>query len=223
MRTTAFASKDKPTQTARVGLMGGSFNPVHVAHVQLAQTALTTLSLEQVRWLPAGQPWQKTTASGAAALLPAAQRLAMVQLAIAHESRFVLDTTELQRAGPSYTLDTLQALQAANPQVAQWFLIIGQDQYARFDTWHGWPHILQRVTLAVACRGDAPAATPVALQQVPHRWVTLPMPPAHISSTDIRQHLARGQSALSLAPKVLDEAVARYIDTHQLYAPKAAH
>lgn len=205
-------------QGARVGLMGGSFNPVHRAHVQLAQTALTALSLDQVRWLPAGQPWQKVAASGAAALLPAAQRLAMVQLATAHENRFVVDQIELQRDGPSYTLDTLEALQMAHSQVAEWFLIIGQDQYARFDTWHGWQQILQRVTLAVACRGDAVVSPPVALQQWPHRLVTLPMAPTNISSTDIRQRLMNGQTALSLAPKVLDGAVARYIDAHQLYA-----
>lgn len=223
MNATAAASKDTTTQGVRVGLMGGSFNPVHVAHVALAQTALTALSLDQVRWLPAGQPWQKTASAGVSALLPAAQRLAMVQLAIAHESRFVADPLELQREGPSYTLDTLQALQQAHPHVVEWFLIIGQDQYANFATWHGWQHILQLVTLAVACRGDAVAATPTALRHVPHRWVTLPMPPFHISSTDIRQQLAHGQSAFSLVPKVLDEAVARYIDTHQLYASKAAH
>jgi nicotinate-nucleotide adenylyltransferase len=206
----------------RVGLMGGSFDPVHVAHVQLAHTALAVLELDQVRWLPAGQPWQKM-APATRQMTHAVSRLAMVRLATAHEPRFVVDTLELDRSGPTYTLDTLEALQQAHPQVVEWYLVIGQDQYARFHTWHGWQHILQMVTLAVACRGDALPATPAPLQQVPHRWQALPMPPSQVSSTDIRARLAAGRSAISLVPDCLDEAVARYIAHHQLYALSDPH
>lgn len=206
----------------RMGLMGGSFDPVHVAHVQLAHTALGSLQLDEVRWLPAGQPWQKTGMAGRQ-LTPAAHRLAMVRLATAHEPRFVVDPLELERSGPTYTLDTLLALRQAHPQVTDWFLVIGQDQYARFHTWQGWQRIVQLATLAVACRGDAQPATPEPLQHEAHRWQPLPMPPSGISSTDIRARLAAGCSAISLAPGCLDEAVARYIDHHQLYAPSDTH
>ena len=206
----------------RVGLMGGSFDPVHVAHVQLAHTALKALDLDEVRWLPAGQPWQKVN-NAARRMTDASHRLAMVHLATAHEPKFVVDALEVERSGPSYTLDTLLALRQAHPQVTDWYLVIGQDQYARFHTWHGWLQILQLVTLAVACRGEALPATPAPLQGVPHRWQALPMPPSPVSSTDIRARLAAGRSAISLVPDCLDEAVARYIAHHQLYALSDTH
>lgn len=207
----------------RVGLMGGSFDPVHVAHVQLAHTALDSLQLDEIRWLPAGQPWQKVGASGRQ-VTDAAHRLAMVRLATAHEPRFVVDTIELDRSGPTYTLDTLLALRQAHPQVTEWVLVIGQDQYARFHTWHGWQRIVQLATLAVACRGDAMPSTPEPLLHEPHRWQPLlSMPASSLSSSEIRNRLATGISAISLAPGCLDEAVARYIDHHQLYAPRDTH
>ena len=115
----------------RIGLFGGSFDPVHNAHLALARSALRELALDEVRWIPAGQPWQKTRS-----LTDAAHREAMVALALEGEPRFVLDPIELQRAGPSYMLDTVRALQIAQP-AAQWFLLLGQDQHAGLSTWHG--------------------------------------------------------------------------------------
>ena len=144
--------------------MGGSFDPVHQAHVALAEVALHQLALDQVRWIPVGHPWQKSRQ-----LAPAAHRLAMVQTAISHEPRFAVDAVELERSGPSYTLDTVRQLQGADmPDPHRWFLIIGQDQYANFHTWHGWQELLQRVTLAVAGRaGEMPRAS-VTLSATPH-------------------------------------------------------
>ena len=204
-----------PSRAARrIGLMGGSFDPVHVAHVALAETALSHLQLDEVRWIPVGQAWQKQRT-----LVDAAHRIAMVQAATAHEPRFVVDPIEVERAGPSYTLDTVQALQAAYGSEAEWFLIMGQDQYANLDTWRDWPDLLARVTLAVACRGDdQPHASP-ALAAHPHRVVTLPLPAHHVSSTEIRTRLAHGDDPLSLAPALVSLPVARYIVNHQLYAP----
>lgn len=196
-----------------VGIMGGSFDPVHVAHVQLAQAALSELVLDEVRWVPAGQPWQKQRQ-----LADASHRLAMVRLATAHEPRFAVDTIEIDRQGPSYMLDTVQALQTQHPNVQSWHLILGQDQYAHFHTWHGWQALLKLVTLAVACRGSDMPNTPAPLKSVPHRLVLLHMPPLFVSSTDIRQRLAQGALADALGPQLLDTAVARYIDHHQLYA-----
>jgi nicotinate-nucleotide adenylyltransferase len=196
----------------RVGVMGGSFDPVHQAHVALARVALQHLALDEVRWVPAGQPWQK-----ARALTPASHRLAMVRLATAHEPRFVVDDIELRRAGPSYTLDTVEALQALEPQ-AEWFLIIGQDQYANLHTWHGWQTLVQRITLAVACRGDAAPCPAPALAAQPHHMIGVPLPAMHLSATDIRARLSQGQRAQTLAPAMVPEAVAGYIDNHHLYA-----
>ncbi len=194
--------------------MGGSFDPVHVAHVALAEVALRHLVLDEVRWVPVGQAWQK-----ARQLAPAEHRLAMVQAAIQHEPRFVLDDCEVRRGGPSYTLDTVRELQARRPG-CEWFLIIGQDQYANLPTWQGWEELLSRVTLAVACRGDDAPRAPAALKGR-HRLTRLPLPALHVSSTEIRAHLNQGQPPTSLVPHWLSEPVARYIANHQLYASGA--
>ena len=189
----------------KFGLFGGSFDPVHIAHVALAQVALSQLQLDAVRWVPAGQPWQKTRE-----LASPAHRAAMVQLAIADEPRFTLERCELNRVGPSFTLDTVRELQAATPG-AQWFLIIGQDQYVGLHTWRDWKLLLQLVTLAVAMRPGVPAQVNPEVQRVGHQPVALPM--MEISSTEIRERVASGRGIDRLVPA----AVARYIDRHHLY------
>ena len=189
----------------RVGVFGGSFDPVHQAHVALAQSALGALHLDQVRWVPAGNPWQKTRA-----MTPAEDRLALVQAAIEGEPHFVLDRIEVDRSGPSYTLDTLRELQAAHAGV-QWVLLIGQDQYSGLHTWKDWQALLGLVELAVANRpGDLRQPHP-DVQRFPHRMVPLPM--LDISSTDIRTRVAAGLDISHLVPP----GVARYIETHGLY------
>jgi nicotinate-nucleotide adenylyltransferase len=194
--------------------MGGSFDPVHVAHVALAESALRALGLDEVRWVPVGQPWQK-----ARRLAAAEHRVAMVERAIAHEPRFVVDRVEVEREGPSYTLDTVQRLRVAHPEVVEWYLIIGLDQYLNLPSWHGWLELLGQVTLAVATRaGVTPVASPELAAQA-HRMVPLPMAPHAVSSTDIRARLARGETPESLVPTLLSAGVARYIANHQLYAP----
>ena len=195
------------TQTAvrRVGLFGGSFDPVHVAHLALARAALASLALDEVRWIPAGQAWQK-----ARPLTDAAHRVAMLQLALAGEPRFVLDRSEVDRAGPSYTLDTVRALAAAQP-LAQWFLIIGHDQYAGLHTWNGWQQLLGLVTLAVANRPGQASEVHDEVRRFAHRVVPLPM--LDVSATAVRERVAAGADIATLVPP----AVARYIDSHRLY------
>ena len=189
----------------RIGVFGGSFDPVHRAHVALAQSALGALHLDQVRWVPAGNPWQKTRA-----ITAAEDRVALVQAAIAAEPRFVLDRIEVDRSGPSYTLDTIRELQAAHPGV-QWVLLIGQDQYSGLHTWRDWQMLLALVELAVANRpGDLRQPHP-DVQAFPHGMVPLPM--LDISSTDIRTRVAAGLDISHLVPP----GVARYIETHGLY------
>jgi len=189
----------------RIGLFGGTFDPPHNAHVALARTARDSLQLDQVRWIPAGQPWQKSRR-----ISPAADRAAMVALSIEDEPGFVMDRIEIDRDGPSYTLDTVRAFQAAEP-AAEWVLLIGSDQYAGLHTWRDWPELLSRVLLAVANRpGPMPPVHPDVLRH-PHRAVPLPM--LDISSTDIRTRVARGESITPLVPP----RVARYIAQHALY------
>jgi nicotinate-nucleotide adenylyltransferase len=195
----------------RIGLFGGTFDPPQLAHVALARCARDTLPLDEVRWVPTGQPWQK-----AHAISSAADRAAMVTLAIDGEAGFVLERCELERAGPSYTLHTVQELQQRHPG-AEFFLLIGADQYNNLHTWHGWRELLQRVTLAVAARPGVALQPDPAVARVPHRAV--PLPPLDISATDIRDRVAHGESISGL----VRDTVARYIDQHHLYRSAARH
>ena len=200
-----------PQAAPRVGIFGGSFDPVHNAHVALARVALIELRLDELLWVPAGQPWQKRRH-----LTSAEDREAMLRLAIAGEPRFKLSRVELERQGPSYTIDTVRELQAARPG-AQWFLIIGQDQYAGFHTWNGWQELLGLVTLAIADRPDARRTVDPQVQAAAHAAVALPM--MDVSSTDIRGRVTQGQRIADLVP----EPVARYIARHHLYQDPQDH
>ncbi len=193
------------TPARKIGLFGGTFDPPHTAHVALATLALRELALDELRWIPAGEPWQK-----ARIITPAAHREAMVRLAMGEEPRFALERCEILRRGPSYTLDTVRAMQAAEPG-ALWFLIIGQDQYAGLHTWRDWRELLGLVTLAVANRPGPPQAPHADVLAFSHRAVPLPM--LDIASTDIRARVAAGQDISSLVP----DGVARYIEAHYLY------
>jgi nicotinate-nucleotide adenylyltransferase len=198
---------------ARIGLFGGSFDPPHLAHRALARIAMQTLALDELRWLPAGAPWQKAGRS----LTAAEHRLAMLAELLADEPGQVIDERELHRVGATYTIDTVRELQAEQAD-AQWFFILGQDQYGRFDTWRDWPELLSRLTLAVAARdGQAPLAPP-ALAAVPHQVVVLPLPRLDMAASDVRARVAAGQPISTL----VGDRVARYIDQHRLYATGAA-
>lgn len=193
------------SRSPRIGLFGGTFDPPHNAHVALARAALEALRLDALRWIPAGQPWQKSRT-----ITAAPDREAMVRLAIAGEPRFELDRCELARDGPSYTIDTVRALHAQHPAAAL-FLIIGADQYAGLHTWRGWQELLVLVTLAVANRPGAHPGPDPQVQRVAHRVVPLPM--LDISATEIRARVSQDLPIDSMVPP----PVARYIDLHQLY------
>jgi nicotinate-nucleotide adenylyltransferase len=192
-----------------IGLFGGSFDPVHNAHLALARHALDELALDQLCWVPTGQAWQKPRE-----LTAAVHRLAMLERAVADAPRHRIDGCELRRSGPSYTLDTVRELQARH-SAAQWFLIIGQDQFAQLHTWHGFVDLLQRVTLAVALRPGAALVADARVQAADRRELKLPA--MAVSSTDIRQRIAAGLDIGALVPP----AVAQYIHHHRLYTSPA--
>lgn len=190
----------------RIGLFGGSFNPPHRAHRALAALAVQQLALDELLVMPAGQPWQKA----GSALAPAAHRLAMTRLALQGLERVQVSDWEIQQPEPSTSIATLEHLQTEQPG-ADWFLVIGQDQYAQFSSWKRWPELLARCTLAVAARaGEAVRADPAL---PPHRCIPLALPADRISATALRADCARGAD---ISPMVGPE-VAGYIAQHHLY------
>jgi nicotinate-nucleotide adenylyltransferase len=201
-------SPQAPATGRSIGLFGGSFDPPHLAHLALARHALAELALERVVWMPAARSPHKPGQASA----PAADRVAMLRLLTAGEPRFSIDERELQRPGPSYTVHTLRALHAEDPAAA-WWLVIGQDQYARFDTWHDWRGILALAGLAVAARDGQAVAPAPGLAGCPHRLRVLTLPAMPHSATAARERSATGQDVAAL----VGAAVARYIAHHHLY------
>lgn len=193
----------------RVGMFGGSFDPPHLTHVALARAALAQAGLQALHVCPTGQAWHKARQPSAAV-----HRLAMASLAFADVPGVQVDARELQREGPTYTLDTLRELQREHPG-ARLVLLIGTDQAAALPSWHGWQQILQMAAVLVATRAGLPAFDPQTLPGLPAEasFETLVLPPADTSATDIRARAARGEDISALVPP----AVARYIDQHQLY------
>ena len=191
-------------------MFGGAFDPPHVAHVALARAALDQLQLDQLRIFPTGQAWHK-----AQPLSDAHDRLAMARIAFGDLPRTVVDDRELNRPGPTYTIDTLRELKAEQPQ-AQLFLLMGQDQAASLTRWHEWEAVLALATLCVAAR-PALVASPSAAADaaVQAHWRILQMPAMPESATDVRARVAAGQGIAHLVPA----GVARYIDQHSLYQP----
>ena len=192
----------------RIGVFGGSFDPPHLAHLALARVARDALALNEVLWLPVGQPWKKggrTCASGV-------QRAEMVRLLIGGEHGFTVDPRELHRPGPSYTADTLRELAAEYPGAAL-FLVIGADQLSRLDTWYDSGEIIRLSTLAVAAREGQEVQPPASWAGHPLAWRELPLPRIDISATEVRRRLAAGEPVSPL----VGEAVAGYIDQQHLY------
>jgi nicotinate-nucleotide adenylyltransferase len=193
----------------RIGLLGGSFDPVHRAHIALADTALHTLKLDEVQLIPAAQPWQRAGLQAAPA-----HRLRMLELAAARHPGLSVNPAEIERGGPTYTIATVRALPAGPAYV--WLL--GADQLANFCTWRDWRGIAGRVDLAVAARPGAPLQAPDELA----RWlaeagralIELPFTPQDVSASAIRARLAQGLPA----DDALDPDVAAYIRAHGLYS-----
>ncbi len=201
--------------TRSIGLLGGSFDPPHLAHLALARAAIDQLPLDELRWLPAGLPWQKQREGRV--LAPAADRLAMLHALVDGEPRMAIDDREMRRTGPSYTIDTLRELAAEQPGARLW-LVLGQDQYARLDTWRDWPQLLQRAGLAVAARSGQAVQGPPDVAATPHALRVLRLPELPHAATDIRRLAAEGAAIDALAT-LAGTPVARYIALHSLYRP----
>ena len=199
----------------RIGVFGGAFDPPHNAHVALAEAALAQLDLTELHVIPTGQAWHKSRT-----LTPKEDRLAMTRLAFAElkGGKVVIDSREVLRDGPTYTLDTLHELQKEQPG-AQLILIMGADQASALPSWHGWQAILGIAIVSVAYRalstGGIARFDPNMLPNLPAgaRFEALELPAMNTSATEIRRRAVLGVDISSLVPPT----VARYIDQHHLY------
>jgi nicotinate-nucleotide adenylyltransferase len=197
-------------------MFGGAFDPPHRGHVALAEAALAQFALDALHIIPTGQAWHKSRS-----LSPPEHRLAMTRLAFGHVPGVVVDEREVQRAGPTFTFDTLQALQRENP-CAELYLFIGADQFAAFSQWHRWREILELAIICIADRAQSALAPSQWEAYAPyhHRFFTLKLPLMPVSSTQVRQLMASGDATAQTAATLVPEPVARYISVHQLYRPR---
>jgi nicotinate-nucleotide adenylyltransferase len=207
-----------------IGLFGGSFDPVHLGHLQLAHDAFRELGLAELRFLPTGQAWQKNQASATD------DRVAMLRLALAGHPEYRLDCREIERPGPSYTIDTLEELRRdLGPECALVWLL-GYDQMLRLDTWHRWTDLLSLAHLAYVQRPGHVTPLPAPVRELVRRHqgpchdlngqasgmiVTFQMQESQVSSTGIRQLFATHQP--QLARTQVAPAVFSYIEHHSLY------
>jgi nicotinate-nucleotide adenylyltransferase len=189
-----------------IGLFGGSFDPIHHAHLVVAQVVLEALGLEQLRFVPAREQPFKAGRHGA----PPAERARMVAAAIAGEPRFALETLELGRTGPSYTVDTLRALAAREP-AARFALLVGADAAAELPQWREADALPGLATLVILTRPGTP------LPALPWPVRVVPVPAIEISATAIRERVAAGRSIRYWVP----DPVARIIHDGGLYLPDA--
>jgi nicotinate-nucleotide adenylyltransferase len=209
-----------------IGILGGTFDPVHLGHLRLAQEVADTLALSEVRFMPGGTPPHRATPQTSAA-----DRVAMVKLAIADNPLFTLDERETRRSGPSYSFDTLTELRAEMGSARPLVMIMGADAFLGFHGWHRWRDIFGLAHIAVAHRPGAALAVikhadlagefaqrlvtdTQAVQHAPAgSIVVVPITALDISATAIRAMLRAGRTVRYLVPA----AVIAYIERNYLF------
>ncbi len=197
----------------RFGLLGGTFDPPHAAHLALAEAARTSLNLDRVVFVPAGDPWRKT----ARAVTSASARLEMTRALIKGISWAEASTIEVERSGPSYTAETVEVL--AHTQGGAWWVILGADALVDLEHWYEPERIVTAARLAVAARPGTAVAAPAGLRtRVPNideRIDRIEMAEVDLSSTALRTRLRAGEPVEDVVPaRVLD-----VIRRRGLYAP----
>ena len=216
----------------RVGVFGGSFNPIHLGHLLLAEDILELLRLDRILFVPASAPPHKP----ARGLAPARDRYAMTELAIRGNPRFAMSALELRRPGPSYTVDTLEALQQEGGADVAFFLLIGSETFLDLLSWRDPQRVARLARLVVIPRAesafdpDGIQAQKVLAEIGQERWIRVPPPLAAaepagkgvllvaatslpISSSDLRRRAREGRSLTYRMP----EAVRAYVLEHRLY------
>ena len=199
----------------RIGILGGTFDPPHLGHLLIGETARVELDLEMVVFVPAGEPWLKSGQR----ITPACHRLRMVQLAVADNPDFCVSDCEVRRQGATYTVDTLRQLREDYPSGTDLYFIVGSDVLEQFHRWKEPEAILDLCRLAVINRpGGSSCGIATLAERFPEAIadggvVSVDSPQVDFSATELRRILAEGKSSRYQIP----DAVAAYIGEHNLY------
>lgn len=199
--------------TKPIGIFGGTFDPVHYGHLQVANEAYKQLNLQKIKFIPCNQSPHKEQP-----IATPAQRVAMLELATENHPEFTIDTREIVRGGKSYMIDTLTSLKQDYPNTPL-CLIMSQDAFAKFNTWHKWQEIIKLAHLIVANRADSqPITAPEILallkdHQTADRIQMIPINPLPISATTIRELAAAKKKLEELTPNKVSD----YIHSNNIY------
>lgn len=200
-----------------IGVFGGTFDPVHSGHLIVAEEVRFRLELDYILFIPAGRPWLKVNR----VVTPAVHRLAMLKLAISSNSEFQLSTIEIERPGPSYTIDTIRSLQTQLGDETKLFFILGCDTLNELPRWKEPPELVKMCRFVAVPRQDCPKPDLNSLEKaipgVASNIILLDVPIIGISSSEIRRRIAEGKSIRYLVP----QGVERYIREHRLYCEPA--
>lgn len=185
----------------RVGILGGTFDPIHIGHLIAASSVYEALNLDSVVFIPAGDPWQKRDRD----LSTGQQRLEMVKLATENDDRFQVSDLEIVRSGPTYAVDTVREWKRVNPS-DELFWIVGSDALSGIPSWHEWEAFVSEVTIVAVNRVGQN-------DSVPFDFVSVDMPEVRISATELRDRFTNGLDTQYLVPK----NVSQYISDQGLY------
>jgi nicotinate-nucleotide adenylyltransferase len=230
----------QPLVSTRLGLLGGSFNPIHNGHLSIADQVRDRLHLDRVIFIPTGKPPHKQDES----LAPAQDRYEMVRLAIADNPSFTLSDIEIQRAGKSYSIDTIRELQRQHGPSTELYFLIGLDAFLDFPSWKEPQALLKACRFVVISRPGQSFQSLAKLSMLPHLdphalaqldagglsrldialpscpgIVCLPLPPCSTSASDIRQRIRRGTTLANVLPPLVES----YILQHRLYQEDRNH
>ena len=196
----------------RLGIYGGTFDPIHYGHLLLAERCREELQLDEVWFIPAGNPPHKQVR----VMTPARARAEMVEFAVSGFPEFRVSRIEMERGGPSYTVQTLEQIRAADPS-RELFLLMGADSIAELVTWKDPARILELSQVVAVNRADGPpdlSSLSDLLQQTRRTVRTIEMPAMGVSASEIRSRVAHKQSIRFLTPRPVE----MYIRQHKLYA-----
>ena len=197
----------------KIGVLGGTFDPIHNGHLAIAEEARAYLNLNEVIFLPAGQPWMKSDRS----ISPARHRTAMIALALQSRPYFKTSTIEIEHQGPSYSVNSIAELKAQAVEPTDWYFILGWDNLSKIPQWREPAKLIEMCFLAAVPRPgyERPNMKKLeaALPGISKKVILMDKPRLEISATDIRNKVAQGLPISGLVPQVVEE----YIKENGLY------